>query len=523
MKRKFLLFFLGIAVCGAALNAQTLDEAILAAAMTISRELPAGSSVAVINFSSDSKNLNEYVLSELYGTILRNRSVIPVQPNTGQFQTIRDGLNTAGGLNGETAQSIGKLLGVQYLIIGSIRQNGNLYNVVFNAVNLNAEIKSQYQTSINPRNDTQLTSLLNIKPQSQSQSQSSAASTPQQEKPVTIAAIAGITVPATGKTPVKAIAENDQYTGTVTWSPAVSGTFKFETQYTATITLTVKTGYTLQGVAANFFKVAGATTTNNANTGVVTAVFPAATATIVNIASIAGVTVPKAEERPVTTITETEQYGGTVTWSPAVKGTFKPDTQYTATITLTAKTGYTLQGVTANFFKVAGAASVNNNANTGVVTAVFPPTKDPEDMKLKTLGVSLGTAFDTPLVIGTVHGTIAPFSGSFFDLGIDAGYGTSLDDVEYFSLYPFANFALFVPFPRTADGKRGGWYAGVGIGAMFANYTFKVAGTIWDTIIATNIVTGFNLFDMLDISYTIRTDFNLANSKLSVGYVYRFK
>jgi hypothetical protein len=516
VKKKLIIFFLGIAMCAGALNAQTLEIAIMGAAAKMSRELPAGASVAVINFNSDSEKLNEHILNELYGAILRNRVVIPVRPNARQFQTIREGLNADGEPSGETAQSIGKLLGVQYLITGSIKQNGNLYNIVFNAVDLNAELQSQYQASINPRNDPELASFLNIKA-----SQPTAGST-SQPKPVTIADIAGVNVPATGKTPVKAIAENAQYAGTVTWSPAVSGTFKPENQYTATITLTAKKGFTLEGVAANFFKVAGATTTNTANTGVVTAVFPATTAAIVNIASIAGVTVPKTEGIPVTAITETEQYGGTVTWSPAVNGTFKPDTQYTATITLTAKAGYALQGVGADFFKVAG-ATATNNSDTGVVTAVFPTTKNMEDMKLKTIGVSLGTAFDTPLVIGTLHGTIAPFRGSFFDLGVDAGYGTKLDDVEYFSLYPFVNFALFVPFPRTADGKRGGWYAGVGIGAMFANYTFKVAGSIWDTVIATNIVTGFNLFEMLDISYTIRTDFNLVNSKLSVGYVYRFK
>jgi hypothetical protein len=49
---------------------------------------------------------------------------------------------------------------------------------------------------------------------------------------------------------------------------------------------------------------------------------------------------------------------------------------YTATITLTAKTGYTLTGVTANFFTVAGATSVSNSADSGVVTAVFPATED---------------------------------------------------------------------------------------------------------------------------------------------------
>ncbi|MGN7760880.1 S-layer homology domain-containing protein [Paenibacillus sp. 22594] len=45
--------------------------------------------------------------------------------------------------------------------------------------------------------------------------------------------------------------------------------------YTATITITPKPGYTLTGVPAYFFTVPGASTTNTANSGVVTAEFPA--------------------------------------------------------------------------------------------------------------------------------------------------------------------------------------------------------------------------------------------------------
>jgi len=41
---------------------------------------------------------------------------------------------------------------------------------------------------------------------------------------------------------------------------------------------------------------------------------------------------------------------------------------------LTAKTGYTLQGVTANFFTVTGATTVSNSINSGVITVVFPQT-----------------------------------------------------------------------------------------------------------------------------------------------------
>jgi len=65
-----------------------------------------------------------------------------------------------------------------------------------------------------------------------------------------------------------------------------------------------------------------------------------------------------------------------VSWSPTVaaNGVFVGGRQYAATITLMAKEGFTLQGVAANFFAVAGATSVSNAADSGVVTAVFPVT-----------------------------------------------------------------------------------------------------------------------------------------------------
>ena len=91
--------------------------------------------------------------------------------------------------------------------------------------------------------------------------------------------------------------------------------------------------------------------------------------------AIGGVTVPVVGEKPVTAITEGKQFTGMVTWSPEVS-TFAASTVYTATITLTPKAGYKLDGVEANFFTVAGATSVSNEANSGVVTAVFPATKE---------------------------------------------------------------------------------------------------------------------------------------------------
>ena len=90
---------------------------------------------------------------------------------------------------------------------------------------------------------------------------------------VSIAAIPGLPPPAAGAAPATAV-ETAQYTGAVAWEPGHAAFAEGEI-YTATITLTAKSGFTLQGVAANFFTVAGATATNAANSGTVTAVFPA--------------------------------------------------------------------------------------------------------------------------------------------------------------------------------------------------------------------------------------------------------
>ena len=94
---------------------------------------------------------------------------------------------------------------------------------------------------------------------------------------------------------------------------------------------------------------------------------------VVTIAAIPGVTAPVTGGTPVTAITETAQYSGTIAWN-GNPSTFAAGTAYAATITLTAKSGFTLQGVVANFFTVAGAASVSNAANSGEVTAVFLQT-----------------------------------------------------------------------------------------------------------------------------------------------------
>jgi TolB-like protein len=141
-----------------------------------------------------------------------------------------------------------------------------------------------------------------------------------------------------------------------------------------------------------------------------------------------------------------------------------------------------------------------------------------DSAKFWSLGISAGTSFAAPWAIGTIHGTIAPFRNSFFELGFDYGMISRVEDVEqYYSLYPFIHAAYFLPFL-----KSGGLYVGAGGGYMLGEYTFP-EGTVPVNIFAVDAIAGVNIGNFLDVSYTVRSNFKSVNHKLAVGYTFRFK
>jgi len=140
------------------------------------------------------------------------------------------------------------------------------------------------------------------------------------------------------------------------------------------------------------------------------------------------------------------------------------------------------------------------------------------ESRLWTIGISAGSSFSRPLVIGTVHGTIAPFRYSFLELGVDAGFLSRKPDESYYTICPFAHYAFFWPF------DKGGLYFGAGVGYVFGALTYqdeREPDAI--RIIVADGVIGVNVMNFLDISYTLRTTFSNVTNKFSAGYTYRFK
>ena len=248
--------------------------------------------------------------------------------------------------------------------------------------------------------------------------------------------------------------------------------------YTATITLAPQSGFTLTGITADTFTVAGATSVHNSvDSGVITAIFPATSLTTVGNFAIAGVTAPVAGATPVSTITETPEYTGTVTWSPAASPTFSYSQVYTATITLAAKSGYTFDGVAADTFTVTGATTVHSLVNAGVVTATFPATGDPSPVTDTTInnivpvagfapvasvndfqytgsiswtssGGSVGTYFDTATVYTAVIHLTATSGNTFVGVAHDFTIGGATSST---TTYGTDTATVTAEFPATVD------------------------------------------------------------------------
>jgi len=180
-------------------------------------------------------------------------------------------------------------------------------------------------------------------------------------------AIAGVTVPVTGATPVTTVTAGTGYTGTVTWSGTPS-TFASATSYTATITLTATSGYTLTGVSANQFTIAGSTSdTNSANSGVITAVFPATT--------LADRTSPVFTTTSATTTITITLAGGTFKAAPIVAADFTfggPNAAAIATYGAFSRTDATHVAITGLSAHLSG---VTNNDNTVTVLGATQATQ----------------------------------------------------------------------------------------------------------------------------------------------------
>jgi hypothetical protein len=184
-------------------------------------------------------------------------------------------------------------------------------------------------------------------------------------------AIDGVTAPVKGETPITLITSNE-YTASVAWSDAPS-TFAASTVYTATITLTPKTGYTLTGIIGNYFNVDGATTTNAANSNAITAVFPAteALSSMATLTSTIGIvsTDGTAAESITSIPWDTKVHALKQAITPAANATFEIYNADGTTVATTLATGKKV---------IVTAEDTTTKVTYTLTMTSAPPSEDPE-------------------------------------------------------------------------------------------------------------------------------------------------
>ncbi len=132
--------------------------------------------------------------------------------------------------------------------VKKIRKKGAIYATsdgMIDSINITSDSDSSSETSSETSGFTNTSSIKEASIISLSTSTSSSGQTEQEELTTITDEMINkiqISAPVTGQTPQDAISSTDAYSATISWD--CSGSFKAQTVYTATITLTAKEGYT---------------------------------------------------------------------------------------------------------------------------------------------------------------------------------------------------------------------------------------------------------------------------------------
>jgi hypothetical protein len=129
------LLFISISVY-AQTQTIALDDAINNAANSLQNGLSEGSVIAILNISSPYGRISDYILRELEMIIAGNGVLTVVSRH--QLDIVRNemALQYSGEVSDESAQSIGRFLGAQYIISGTFEKIGERYRFRLWAVNV---------------------------------------------------------------------------------------------------------------------------------------------------------------------------------------------------------------------------------------------------------------------------------------------------------------------------------------------------------------------------------------------------
>jgi TolB-like protein len=136
MRKKLFAFIIFIILSAGSAFSQTLalDNALKSATVYLTEKLPQGTLVVVLNFSSKFEPLSNYVIEELTANIVNSGRLTAVERQNLDVIQNEMKFQMSGEVSDESAQAIGKKLGAQTIISGSIDSLGNIFRMRVRAI-----------------------------------------------------------------------------------------------------------------------------------------------------------------------------------------------------------------------------------------------------------------------------------------------------------------------------------------------------------------------------------------------------
>jgi len=155
-------FFFGFAVSAFSQSIVSLETALKNSVKHFEGRIPKGTKLAILNLSSASPSLAEYVIEEMVGHFANSDSLTMVERGSAFLQLLQQEMDFqfSGEVSDETVLSIGRKLGAQTVITGSINLRGDVFRLIIRAIDIeSAVIQGQFPSNITK--DRYLVSLYN--------------------------------------------------------------------------------------------------------------------------------------------------------------------------------------------------------------------------------------------------------------------------------------------------------------------------------------------------------------------------
>jgi TolB-like protein len=164
-KRGFicLLLFVNALSAYSQQSVATLDEAIVRLTGSLADRLPAGTVVALLNFSAPEPAASEYVIEEFNITLANLGRLRVVDRRSLELLQRELNFQMSGEVDEASAQAIGHMLGAQSIISGSLTLVGDAYRMRLQAISVETA-QIQYGGTVEVILDRRLANLLRVEP-----------------------------------------------------------------------------------------------------------------------------------------------------------------------------------------------------------------------------------------------------------------------------------------------------------------------------------------------------------------------